>query len=393
LERLIREQVERFRGAFGDGGELRHFFSPGRVNIIGEHLDYNGGYVFPAALSLGIAAAVRFHDGPGVRMRSSGFPGEHTVRLDAPIANDGSRGWWNYPAGVIARLQQSGGRLAGADICFHSTLPDGAGLSSSAAIEVLTACAMRSAEGDVVFDDDERIRIALLCKKVENEFIGVQCGIMDQFAVAMGRRDHAILLKSDTLRYERVPLRLEGHSLVIMNTNRPRKLSDSKYNERRRECEQALEEISRVRPVSSLAEAGTADIEGLPGETLKKRARHVVTENARVLGSVELLKKNDLAAFGRLLADSHRSLRDDYEVTGKELDALVDAALATEGCIGARMTGAGFGGCAIALVASGERERFAGAVGARYRKITGIEAGFYDAEIADGVREIFPGGA
>ncbi|MBN1533381.1 MAG: galactokinase [Spirochaetes bacterium] len=392
MERMVWEQGGRFRQAFGEVRGLRHFFSPGRVNIIGEHLDYNGGYVFPAALSLGIAAAVRFNERPAVRMRSSGFPGEHTVPLDAPIENDGSRGWWNYPAGVIAHLARSGARLTGADIYFHSTLPDGSGLSSSAAIEVLTAYAMLSAGGGGAFDDDERIRIALLCKKVENEFIGVQCGIMDQFAVAMGKPHHAILLKSDTLGYERVPLRLRDHSLVIMNTNKPRKLSDSKYNERRRECQQALDEISRIHPLASLAEAEAGDIEGISGETLRRRARHVATENGRVLRSVELLKNNDLDAFGRLLWESHRSLRDDYEVTGAELDALVEAAMAASGCIGARMTGAGFGGCAVALVRTESLEPFTAAVGPRYLKATGLRADFHVAEIADGVREILPGG-
>ncbi len=376
---------ELFAGVFGPGGTVRHFMSPGRVNIIGEHLDYNGGYVFPAALSLGIQALVRYHDGPQIKMRSTAYPDERIINLENPIVNDGSGGWWNYPAGVIRHLTDSGHGFTGADILFDSSLPEGAGLSSSAAIEVLTACVMLRGEPA---DDGERIRIAVLCKNVENRFIGVQCGIMDQFAVAMGKKDHAILLKSDTLAYSRVPFNLNDHSLVIMNTNKPRKLSGSKYNERRAECDRALAEISKRRPIGSLAEATMPEIEELADDILRRRARHVVSENSRVLASVDLLKKNDLPSFGMLMTESHRSLRDDYDVTGFELDALVSASMDTDGCIGARMTGAGFGGCAIALVKSDKTDKFIESAGAAYKKTSGIAADFYITDVADGVREI-----
>jgi len=374
-----------FTEHFGAGGDIRHFFSPGRVNIIGEHLDYNGGFVFPAALSLGIHALVRFNDGCMVTMRSAGFPGEHGVDIRGDIASDAAKSWWNYPAGVIKYLRDSGTEIHGADILFAGTLPEGAGLSSSAAIEVLTAVVMT--RGSMTSDDD-RIRIALLCRDVENGFIGVQCGIMDQFAVAMGLKDHALLLKSDTLSYERVPFNLGNHRLVIMNTNKTRKLSDSKYNERRAECERALGEIRLKRSIEHLAEATTEEAESLTDAVIRKRARHVVTENLRVLASVDLLRKGDIASFGALLTGSHRSLRDDYEVTGFELDSLWEASLLAPGCAGARMTGAGFGGCAIAIVKNENIDAFTASVGESYKKATGLSADFYETEIVDGASEI-----
>lgn len=378
-------EVEDFSAVF-DGKEPREiFFSPGRVNIIGEHLDYNGGYVFPAAISLGITAYVRFRDDAVVHMRSRGFDQEISFSLDDELFFDEKIMWGNYPRGVFRYLREAGYGLRGCDIFFSSTLPGGSGLSSSAAMEVLAGYIMIH---DAVKTEADRISLALLCQRVENEFIGVQCGIMDQFAVAVGMRDHCMLLNAGTMEYRHVPLRLDEYVLVIMNSNKPRALADSKYNERRGECDRALEFIRRRKKIDALAAAETGDLDAIPDEKIRRRARHVITENGRVLESVRLLKENRIDEFGALLTASHRSLQHDYEVTGRELDALVDGALGAEGCIGARMTGAGFGGCAIALVSKGSEKKFIGQAGGSYYRETGITAGFYAAEIVDGVMKV-----
>jgi len=379
---LIEKKWKSFNEFYGKGGDLHTFFAPGRINIIGEHLDYNGGMVLPAAISMGIYAVVRYRSDRVVRMRSDGFPDEVSLSVDHEQVFNNKTEWGNYPAGVFNYLRKNGHTLNGADILYFSTLPRGSGLSSSAAIEVLSAYVMAH---DSIRTQDDRVKLALLCQRVENEFIGVQCGIMDQFAVAMGRHGHAMILNSDTLDHEYVPFDLGSCKLIIMNTNRPRRLSESKYNERLAECRQALEYLREYREIDSLASAGMDELEAIPDGLIRKRARHVVLENMRVSGSVKMIREGDMEGFGGLLTQSHMSLRNDYEVTGRELDSLVDASLSVSGCMGARMTGAGFGGCAIALVKSDRAELFREVVSQRYREETGFSADFYEAVISNGV--------
>lgn len=373
---------------FLDGAApVRAFFAPGRINLIGEHLDYNGGLVLPAAVSPGITGYAQERRDRLVRLKSEQFPGEAAADLDGEILRDPAIGWANYPLGAIRYMRDSGRAIrSGMNILYAGGLPAGAGLSSSAAIEVLTAVMVAGVPGP---SEGGMAGLALLMRDMENEFIGVRCGIMDQFAVAMGKKGNAILLDSATMAYEYVPVDLAGSSLVIMNTNRPRSLADSKYNERRAECEKALGFIREKRNgATCLARALPGDLELVPDGPLRRRARHVISENRRVEEAAAALGRGDLERFGALLVESHRSLRDDFEVTGPELDALVDAALRSPGCAGARMTGAGFGGCAIALVRARDLAAFEREAGARYRKATGIEAGFYESAVEDGVREL-----
>jgi galactokinase len=380
----INDFQKKFTGWYGNG-EVKKYFSPGRVNIIGEHLDYNGGFVFPAAISYGIYACVRFNDSENIRMRSLDFKGETVIDLKQSVEFNRNIQWSNYPAGVIKLLQEKGHVLKGADILFASTLPPGSGLSSSACIEVLTAFIMIS---DKINCDKDRISIAQLCQKAENEFIGVQCGIMDQFSIALGRKDNAILLNTDTLEFRHVHFRMKEHSLVIMNSNKPRRLADSKYNERLAECAQAVEFINRKKKITKLAEAEIDDLDLIPDPVIKKRARHVITENKRVIKSVDILNHDDIITFGSMMTDSHLSLKNDYEVTGFELDSLVESAIDSPGSIGARMTGAGFGGCAIALVKKESTDIFMEKVSEKYQAATGLIPVFYAVSIADGVNFI-----
>jgi len=373
-----------FRSVYGDEqGDLYCFFSPGRVNLIGEHIDYNGGLVLPGTLSLGISGCMRSRNDHKIRLRSSNEPGEALIDLHAEIRHHPDLKWINYPLGVIKYLLDTGATLEGCDILLASDLPDGAGLSSSAAIEVLLAYMLLY---PLRGDDVDRVAIAQLCQKVENEFVGVNCGIMDQFAVALGKADCAMLLDTDTLSYEYVPFRLEGHKLLILNTRKKRELSESNYNERRQECETALTIIQHHKPIKTLVEAELTDIECIPDPVLRKRARHVITEQQRVLRSVVALRGSDLSEFGMLLNASHHSLKEDYEVTGFELDTIVEEALQVAGCLGARMTGAGFGGCAIALVENDALDAFTRHVECAYGRKTNRQPAIYISVMSDGVR-------
>ncbi|MDF2572726.1 MAG: Galactokinase [Sporomusa sp.] len=365
-----------------EGYPVQYFFTPGRVNLIGEHIDYNGGYVFPAALTLGIYGAIRLRQDNLIVLKSLNTKPAVTVDLNKPIKNQSIDGWANYPKGVIKYLMDSGYPLSGCDILFSGDLPDGTGLSSSAALLVLTTFMLCTVNGGTI----NQVDVAKFCQKVENQFIGVNCGIMDQFAVAMGKRDCAILLNCETLQYKYIPFVLKNYSLVIMNTNKKRELAESKYNERRSECEQALTILQRHIPIVNLCQATLANVETyLTDDILLRRARHVVSENIRVHMAVNMLEQADIIGFARLMTDSHMSLKDDYEVSGPELDAIVDSALRAPGCIGSRMTGAGFGGCAIALVQTVTLEAFVSVVATGYRAITGRNAKFYVAGIANGV--------
>lgn len=381
---IYAELKMKFTKHFGDSKQpVSIFFAPGRVNLIGEYTDFNGGYVFPAAVSLGIWGLLRRRTDGIIQLHSDNAGSGAVIDLNQTLVCRQEDGWTNYPKGVIQYLVDQGLRLQGCDVFFSGNLPTGAGLSSSAALLILTAYMLQTTFGNSGVD---RVAMAQLCRKVENEFIGVNCGIMDHFAIAMGHKHHAMLLDCNTLTHEYIPLSLDNHSLVIMNTNKKRELTDSKYNERRQECDQALAIIRKHRDIEHLCQATMAEVEGLLEQpVLRKRARHVVSENQRVIDAVALLRAGEVSAFGGLMIASHRSLQTDFEVSGLELDVLVEHALQVPGCIGARMTGAGFGGCAIALVENQALDKFMQQVRLGYQAVTGRIADFYPAIVADGV--------
>ena len=379
--------IESFKKVFGHSNNLNILFAPGRVNLIGEHIDYNGGNVFPYALNIGTYAVVRPRCDKSFRLYSLNFPDTDIINIDSDsLEYNPSHSWANYPKGVISVFSEEGyfdiGSTNGLDILFYGNLPNGCGLSSSASIEILTGLVLSKMYGFKLNGIDN----ALLCKKCENNYIGVNCGIMDQFAISMCKDGYAIMLNTNTLSYEYVPLNLEKYVLVIMNTNKKRALADSKYNERRAQCEKALALINNKivsngkSPLTTLCDISVNELETYSpclDDVLYKRVRHVVTENQRVKDALKSLKADDLVRFGQLMTASHMSLKDDYEVTGKELDTLVLAALECNGVLGARMTGAGFGGCAIALVQKDKLNEFIDTVGAKYLNTIKYAADFY----------------
>ncbi|GIP33898.1 galactokinase [Paenibacillus sp. J2TS4] len=380
---------EAFIQQFGGSSEsIRCFYAPGRVNLIGEHTDYNGGYVFPAALTFGTTMLIRPRSDREIRLASGNFELQGTIDLDrAEYVKEEE--WINYPKGILVHLQKNGYTFGGYDVYYYGNIPNGAGLSSSASLQLVTAFGFMSMEGHPI----DRVELALVAQRSENEFLGVKCGIMDQFTVAMGKRDHALLLKCNTLDYEPVPFDSRGYKLVIGNTNKRRGLVDSEYNMRRSQCEQAAQELRAKHPgLQLLGELDLDQFEDsqscIKEETVRKRAQHVIEENDRVLKSVEALKKNDLPEFGRLMTASHDSLRDLYEVTCRELDVMVEEALQVDGVLGSRMTGAGFGGCTVSLVREDAVDAFIRQVGTAYQDKTGLQADFYVASIGDGVSEL-----
>jgi galactokinase len=365
------------------------YFSPGRVNLIGEHTDYNGGFVFPCALSFGTYLLARDIEPDIIRLSSNNFDYYGEIPL-AELSNKVGNEWVNYPLGVIDEFKKKGITItSGAELLFSGNIPDGAGLSSSASVETVTGIFVNEKYGNNMLNKEE---LAKLCQRAENNFVGVNCGIMDQFAAMMGKKNHAIFLNCDTLEYELVPLSLSGFKLIISNTNKKRQLADSKYNERRGECEQAVRYLNKIRPIRNLGELKLAEYEELsdniPDETVRKRARHVVSEDQRCLDAVKALKDNDIVNFGKLMNGSHDSLRYDYEVTGLELDSLVDEARKIEGVIGSRMTGAGFGGCTVSLVNEKSTDKFITDVGIGYKNKTGLTANFYVADVGDGALKL-----
>lgn len=369
--------------------EKLYFFAPGRVNLIGEHTDYNGGHVFPCALSFGTHCVFCKRDDKKVRLYSLNFPEKGIIDADlSTISYDKKQDWANYPLGVIKTLQNHGYNInQGFELMFWGDIPNGAGLSSSASIELATAVAMNKVFNLYI----PQVELVKFCQEAENKFVGMNCGIMDQFAIGMGKEGCAVLLDCNTLNYEYAPLDLKGVSIVIMNTNKRRELADSKYNERRSECERALKELQRKLPIKSLGDLSIDEFEKnkelITNLTDRKRAKHAVYENQRTLQAVERLKAGDLKTFGKLMNESHISLRDDYEVTGKELDTLAEAAWQQPGVLGARMTGAGFGGCAIALVQDADVKHFIDNVGQIYREKTGLQADFYIASVGGPARQ------
>jgi len=386
----LTELRQRFVKQYGGSeSEISAYQAPGRVNLIGEHTDYNGGAVFPAALTFGTTLLVAPREDRKLGFASTNFTDTYEIPLDRLVFSE-EDGWANYPKGVVWELEQRGIDLSrGYNFLYHGEIPNGSGLSSSASIEVVTAFALLALEGKSV----DTVQIALWSQHAENEFIGVKCGIMDQFAVANGRKNHAIHLDCDSLKYELVPFRSGEYKLVIGNTNKRRGLVDSKYNERRSECEQAVRDLKAAYPeltlLGQLSLKQFEENEGLiADETVRRRARHVVEEIDRVERSVEVLKNDDLASFGQLMNESHDSLRDLYEVTGAELDAMVDAARSVPGVLGSRMTGAGFGGCTVSLVHRNSVDRFTREVGSKYESASGLKPAFYVCDIGDGVGAI-----
>lgn len=382
---MVEKLREQFQKVFGDG-ECRMYFAPGRVNMIGEHTDYNGGHVFPCALTIGTYGVVRKRTDRKLRFYSMNFEhlGVMESSLDDLVPNKDAD-WTNYPKGVIWAFKEKGMEVTdGFDLLLFGNIPNGSGLSSSASVEVLTGYILKDLYGFDVTNED----LALIGQYSENHFNGVNCGIMDQFAVAMGQKDHAIFLDTNTLDYTYVPLKLDGAKVVIACSNKKRGLGDSKYNERRRECETALTELQKVVDIKSLGELTEEQFEqhkdAIGDEVRVRRARHAVYENQRTIKAVESLQKQDLKRFGELMNASHVSLRDDYEVTGIELDTLVEEAWKVDGVIGSRMTGAGFGGCTVSIVEDTAVDHFIETVGIAYKDKIGYAADFYVVQVGSG---------
>ena len=365
------------------------FFAPGRVNLIGEHTDYNGGFVFPCALSFGTYILLSKNDEQKINFRSLNMEAVYSLeltQLSEPLPN---KAWANYPLGVFAQFIKRGVAITqGYDILFWGNVPAGAGLSSSAAMEVVTAYALNYLLGTNYGLAD----LAKIGRAAEHEFAGVMCGIMDQFASAHGKVDHAIYLNCDTLEYDLVPVKLDGIKVVVTNTHSPHKLDSGSFNDRVRQCQLAVEQINSVRPIQYLAELSQVDFDlvkdAITDETAHRRARHVVGEVQRTKDAVEALKNGDIVKFGQLMNQSHVSLRDDYEVTGPQLDALAEAAWKIDGVLGSRMTGGGFGGCTVSLVREEAIPAFIEKVGAEYTEKTGLTADFYIAEIGEGAHRV-----
>lgn len=383
------EMLSRYKDFFGENADGL-YFAPGRVNLIGEHTDYNGGNVFPCSLTIGTYGAVKKRRDQRVRVFSENFEGKGIMEFSLDeLIYDKEHDWANYPKGVIKVFMEAGYSIpSGFDLYYSGNIPNGAGLSSSASIEVLTAFILK----DMFTLPVSMIDLVKLCQKAENEFMGVNSGIMDQFSVAMGRKDKAILLDTNSLEYRYADIRLKDASIIVVNTNKKRGLQDSKYNERRRECEEALSRLQKKLPISALGELTSEEFNAnkhlIEDPVLIKRAFHAVSENERTLLAVKALESENIEEFGRLMYASHTSLKEDYDVTGVELDTLVEAAEKIEGTIGSRMTGAGFGGCTVSIVKNDAVENFITAVGEEYKNRIGYDPEFYVVSIGEGVHRI-----
>lgn len=382
-----KELIEKFKQYFGEG-EVRLFYAPGRVNLIGEHIDYNGGHVFPCALNMGTFACVRKRKDKTINLISLNYPLRASVHLEG-ISYDKKDEWTNYPKGVIKCMLDKGYEVGGMDILISGNIPSGAGLSSSASLEILISYVI-----SMLFNDGniDKLDLITISQEAENNFVGVNCGVMDQFAVCMAERNKAILLNCNSLEYKYADINLGKYQLIIMNTNKKRKLYESKYNERRRECDLALKYLSKIKNIKSLCDLTVNEFQDIkqliPDKTLVKRAQHAVEEDERVKLAYNALSQGNINKFAKLITASHNSLRTLYEVTGKELDILVEASLSLKSCIGARMTGAGFGGCAIALVNGESVSEFKEFVSKYYFEHIGYTIDFYESSIGEGVKEI-----
>lgn len=379
--------METFLKLYGEGGEVRTYFAPGRVNLIGEHTDYNGGHVFPCALTLGTYGLARKREDRTLRFYSVNFEklGVVETSLDDLVPHK-EASWTNYPKGVMWAFEKRGYRLDhGLDILIWGNIPNGSGLSSSASLEVLTGVILKDIFG---FDQVSMVDIALIGQDAENNFNGCNCGIMDQFASAMGKKDHAIFLDTNTLNYEYAPVVLEDAKIVITNSKVKHSLVDSAYNDRRNESETALRELQTEVEIQTLGDLTEEEFEmhknAIKDPIRQKRAKHAVYENQRTIRAVEALKNNDVELFGKLMNASHQSLRDDYEVSCEEIDILVDLAQAMPGVLGSRITGGGFGGCTVSIVKNDTVDRFVEEIGKAYQEKVGHEPEFYVVEIGDG---------
>lgn len=381
---------EKFVSFYGEVNFMKTFFAPARINLIGEHIDYNGGYVFPAAISLGTYAVASLRDDQEVHFTSLNMEDEQPIVVELDdLSYDKNKGWVNYPMGMLYMLHKESTKLnKGLNILYYGEIPNGAGLSSSASIELVTGIMANE-----LFNLNKSMKeLVLLGKQVENDYIGVNSGIMDQFAIGFGKKNHAILLDCQSLDYQYAPLYLDDYKIVIIHTNKRRSLAESKYNERKKQCETALSNLQEKLEVNYLCELNPQKFEEykylIKDEVIKKRAQHVIYEHERTKEAYSSLQEDDLLHFGKLMYASHQSLRDLYEVSGKELDTIVEAAYKQEGVVGARMTGAGFGGCAIAIVRNDQIEQFKENVEQEYKEEIGYLPSFYEAKISDGPHKL-----
>ena len=385
--------LHEFQSIFTSTETPRTFFAPGRINLIGEHTDYNGGHVFPASISFGTYALAQTRDDQRLRFYSLNFPDIGIIECNlSDLSYKMAHDWANFPKGMVKYMSESGLNIAtGMDILFYGDIPNSAGLSSSASIEMVTGVLLEGLFNLTI----DRVEMIQLGQKVENYYIGVNSGIMDQFAIGKGKKNHAILLNCQTLAYHYAPIELAEHVIMIINTNKQRTLAGSKYNERRAQCEQALADLQTELKIESLGDLTKKQFEQhkhlITDEINQKRAKHAVYENERTIEALQKLQQGQLNEFGRLMNESHKSLQYDYEVTGLELDTIVKAAWDQPGVIGARMTGAGFGGCAIAIVEKDKVDNFKVNVNISYTETIGYEASFYTAAIGDGAKEIIKG--
>ncbi|MFM1541413.1 galactokinase [Helcococcus ovis] len=384
----LQELKSKFIKAFGENdNEIKTFFSPSRINIIGEHIDYNGGQVFPCAIEIGTYGIARKNSDNILRLKSLNLSKEGHVSL-SPIENKEENEWMNFPLGVAKFIKERGFDIGGLDVLVYGNIPNGSGLSSSASLEVLFGEIFNTFynKGKI-----SNVELALIGQETENKFIGVNSGIMDQFIIANGKKDNAVLLDTETLDFEYIPFKLKDNKIVILNTNKRRELKDSKYNERRAECEEALEilqDYAEIDNLCQLTEENLELLENIENEDVRKRAEHVIMENLRVAEAVQALQNGDIETLGELLVASNDSLRELYEVTGTHLDSITKHSNDFDGCLGARMTGAGFGGCGIAIVKSDKIEEFKAYVAPRYKEDTGLEAEFIISNVGDKVHEI-----
>ncbi len=387
---MIEKIRNKFEELFGGGGDIRAYFAPGRVNLIGEHTDYNGGHVFPCALSMGNYAVARVRDDKKIRWFNMTYPknGVQEREIDGLMPNDNGL-WYDYQLGVIWAFQQNGYKVTrGYDMVMAADMPAGAGLSASASIEELAAVILK----DLLSIDISMVDCALMGQYSENKYNGMNCGIMDQFASAMGKKDHAIFLNTDRLEYSYVPLNLKAEKIVITNSLVKHSLAGSAYNERRRQCEEALSDLQKNLDIKTLGDLDEEAFEEhkalIKDPVCLKRARHAVYENQRAIAAVEELKNGNIEEFGRLMKESHVSLRDDYEVSCRELDILAEEAWKLPGVIGSRMTGGGFGGCTVSIVEDREVEAFKEKLSHAYSEKTGLTPEFYIADATDGARRL-----
>lgn len=388
---MVAKLVETFKEIYGQTEDYRAYFAPGRVNLIGEHTDYNGGHVFPCALTLGTYAIVKDREDRKLRFYSMNFSSLGVIETDLDdLVPHKEASWTNYPKGVMWAFEKRGHKLThGLDILIYGDIPNGSGLSSSASLEVLTGLMLKDTFG---FEDVSMIDIALIGQDSENNFNGCNCGIMDQFASAMGKKDHAIFLDTNTLSYEYAPVKLEDAKIVITNSKVKHSLVDSAYNDRRNECETALKELQEVTDIKTLGDLTEEEFEAhkaaIKDPVRQLRAKHAVYENQRAIHAVEALKDNNIELFGKLMNASHESLKNDYEVSCEEIDILVDLAWEIPGVIGSRITGGGFGGCTVSIVKNDAVDTFIEKVGNGYKEQTGNTAEFYVVEVGDGAHRL-----